>query len=56
MSRATLYRRLKVQQTSFSDLLEKYRYQLWQGLVAVKGEEGSDNVRMSELLGFNDPS
>ena len=56
MSRATLYRRLKAQQTSFSDLLEKYRYQLWEGLVAAKGEEGSDNVRMSELLGFNDPS
>lgn len=53
MSRATLYRRLKASNTSFTNLLEKYRYQLWENLIAKKG---SDNMRMSELLGFNDPS
>lgn len=56
MSRATLYRRLKDQHTSFSLLLEKYRCQRWEALAAAKGEEGCDSVSMSELLGFNDPS
>lgn len=54
MSRATLYRRLKAQQTSFTALLEKYRYHLWQDLVTVKGEENS--VGISEQLGFTDTS
>ncbi len=52
VSRSTLHRKLKQEQTSFSDILEKTRKEL----ACYYFKSGMNNVQTAFLLGFTDPS